>query len=736
VAGATFVNRLITQVQLIGAAEFSKRIIGIGTSHSTMASRVDEAAKRVIRANEQMEASQKRMEQAKANMVKSNRARRLARTDLLDAASLVNNASQKRMAAAQASAVVASAYDAAKQTATAKSRNLKQAQAAELNRVLTMTRLRNIINDPASTMGQVKAAGRSYKILEGREGINRTNIRRSQLEKLEADVALSRAAQDLAKNNERLRASENGVAAARANLKKKTDDLNKANSQHGKNIGDFVRSRNQFQRSSDRHRGAEDTQARLLQTKNTMDAVARSTMVHAAAIAAFFTALDWSKKIIQTAMEFQKFRMQLNFLYHDARKGGEAFAWVQKFAERTPFTVESTMEAMRTMIAMGINPTAERMKLLGGMADLFQRDFADAAKAVGFALAGNFSRMQRGFAITRQEVQRFSKVKLFDGKNQVRDVEALRKAIFALMRAKYGGYIDEMGKSATVAITNVGDAWRNMLSRIGAGQLDSVTKAAERIKAALDNVDAEKILPIMMVLKALTAAILALTGLVSGLFALINSAIIGVATGLALLVEMTGRLTGNKEMAKYGYDAVNRGMELEKLNLSVPLEIFKAAMGVGKSIGSDWDQLQKSRAENQAKANPIYWEKQGKTPFEAFAMSKKYQQMNAGLGQNTSKNKAFNDNPPGIVETKQNAGSQLASQFVREVIGGSKLAQIGVRPSELPGIQERMGGGLTMRLETGEGEDLHNAMAGIVQEVLRTLNRHGLAPPVRVQGAR
>lgn len=183
---------------------------------------------------------------------------------------------------------------------------------------------------------------------------------------------------------------------------------------------------------------------------------------------------------VKAATEFQTLRLELETLYGSAKKGDQAFDWAKNFAVRTPFQIEDTVKALKFMVADGINPTEQRMRDLGGMAKIFEKDFSDAVKAVNQGAQGHFRRLQDSFGgINKEMVNRIAGKEIFDqAGHSVRSYSETVDALFQVIHSKYGPAIKDLEGSTATALSNVKDAWKNFLATVGDGQLGVVKDTA------------------------------------------------------------------------------------------------------------------------------------------------------------------------------------------------------------------------------------------------------------------
>ncbi len=102
-----------------------------------------------------------------------------------------------------------------------------------------------------------------------------------------------------------------------------------------------------------------------------------------------------AKSVIKTSDEFKRYQMTLQALIGNTQKANKEWQILLKFAEQTPYTITDVMQAYKTMVAYGLNPSVQMMKALGDTGAALGKDVLPRlAYALGQIGAASKIRMQ------------------------------------------------------------------------------------------------------------------------------------------------------------------------------------------------------------------------------------------------------------------------------------------------------------------------------------------------------
>lgn len=200
--------------------------------------------------------------------------------------------------------------------------------------------------------------------------------------------------------------------------------------------------------------------------------------------------------MFQTAGQFEDFEIMLTNLEGSSEKARQSMAWVQKFAEKTPYSLEEVMEAFVQLKAYGIDPMGGALVALGDTAAGMNKRLMDAVEALADAETGEFERL-KSFAIrTKVEgdkvtfsYQKNGKAIEKVAKNQS---AAIRGVLIEVMGGKFLGMMDQKSKGFNGLVRNMGDKWTQFLNMVAdAGVFDKVKGRLEQILARVDQMAAD-----------------------------------------------------------------------------------------------------------------------------------------------------------------------------------------------------------------------------------------------------
>lgn len=117
------------------------------------------------------------------------------------------------------------------------------------------------------------------------------------------------------------------------------------------------------------------------------------------AIAASALAFGFGKTVIET----EKLRGSLVTMVGDVDRAGIAFDALTSFAERTPFTLDQSVQAFIKMKALGLEPTESALESFGNTAAAMGKDMSQMIEAVADASTFEFERLKEFGIKARQE---------------------------------------------------------------------------------------------------------------------------------------------------------------------------------------------------------------------------------------------------------------------------------------------------------------------------------------------
>jgi hypothetical protein len=467
---------------------------------------------------------------------------------------------------------------------------------------------------------------------------------------------------------ERLEKQQGRLASASAKAAAAQDKLNRAHERMMRSINSPNGTYQGFQRAQAAYLGRSqqasnaynimNTQQRKVNAADTMKQNARGDMMATiGGVVGVYAAqkiTELGAAAMETSIKFENLRTSLTVLYRDAAVGEQAFEWVKNFAKQTPFSVESATQAFIRLTTLGIQPTVRNLKILGGLGNMFGRDFSDVAMAAGIGAAGNFSRLIRGFGIRREDVAANAPKGTvpLQGAIAAKDRPVVFEAILKTIEQKFPGAFDRFAATTETARSNFYDSVQQVLASMaklafGSDSLKKTFDGLRQIAGFVNNV-----------IKALD---------------IFKGALILGATAFTIgVIEILDKVT-------FGL--------LNKL--------------IGGKLSTASDYL--------AAAGQEQWRQMGLT----LQSMSKY---------------AIASEPPQAPLGKPLGGEEAntMANAIRQIVGQSGIAQIGVNASELPGLGNPMKKPpVTVKVEGSNGSNFNQLVEEILNKFLYDANRHG-----------
>lgn len=228
-------------------------------------------------------------------------------------------------------------------------------------------------------------------------------------------------------------------------------------------------------------RGIQKIDKGLGNAENKANGLAGSFKDIGAAVSAYFSAqaiADFTKQIIATSAEFQKFNAVLTNTLGSNALAGSIMGQIQKFAAKTPFGVRELTDAFVKLANQGFVPTGKQMRQLGDLASSTGKSFDQLAEAILDAQTGEYERLKE-FGIKAKDA---GDQVIFTFKGVATEVDktssSIRDYITSLGDAQgVSGSMAAISKTLGGEISNLEDSWDNLLKTIGEGT-DGVFKDA------------------------------------------------------------------------------------------------------------------------------------------------------------------------------------------------------------------------------------------------------------------
>ena len=207
----------------------------------------------------------------------------------------------------------------------------------------------------------------------------------------------------------------------------------------------------------------------------------------------------FTKSVVEASSRAEDLKTTLETVTGSAKAGDEAFKFINDFATRTPFDIETLTETFIKLKAAGIEPTEQLLTQFGDMAavttdrigslnaitDLFARTTAGGLGLEDLNRLADrgvpvFDIFQEKLGLTRLEVSEFGKT--------AEGAAKLKDALLEGLDEKFGGGMEKASENLSVSLSNLGIAANNALIAVGEGGLsDAINNAAKRMSDFIVN---------------------------------------------------------------------------------------------------------------------------------------------------------------------------------------------------------------------------------------------------------
>jgi len=239
------------------------------------------------------------------------------------------------------------------------------------------------------------------------------------------------------------------------------------------------------------------------QTQN----LAKQVAVAIASYATLTTATGFVKDIVRVRGEFQQLNVAFTTMLGSKEKADKLMAEVTQFAATTPFELKDVAGATKQLLAFGIEADKIKgtLRSLGDISAGIGAPIGEIAYLFGTIKTQQQATLvdlkqfaQRGIPIYEElaKVTKFSADQLAQGGENIKvsfsDIEKAFQNLTA-EGSKFGGLMEAQSKTLTGQLSNLSDAWNQMLNNIGqsnegvfAGAIGAATSLVQNYDKVLD----------------------------------------------------------------------------------------------------------------------------------------------------------------------------------------------------------------------------------------------------------
>ncbi len=172
-------------------------------------------------------------------------------------------------------------------------------------------------------------------------------------------------------------------------------------------------------------------------------------------------------KFKDVAVETDKLRASLKTVTGSVEAAGQAFAELEKFAGKTPFTLDQSINAFIRMKSLGLDPTEKALTSFGNTASAMGKDLTQMIEAVADASTGEFERLKEFGIRAKQQGDEvsftFQGVTTKVGKNADEIVDYLEQ----IGNAQFAGAMADQMQALPGLFSNLEDSTNSLFRTIG-----------------------------------------------------------------------------------------------------------------------------------------------------------------------------------------------------------------------------------------------------------------------------
>jgi hypothetical protein len=205
--------------------------------------------------------------------------------------------------------------------------------------------------------------------------------------------------------------------------------------------------------------------------------------------------------VIRVRSEFEKYEAILTNSLGSKSKALKELQMLQEFATKTPFALQELTGAFVKLVNYGLKPTRDELVKYGDLASSVGKGFDQLTEAIADAVTGEFERLKEFGIKAKKEGDKIT----FTFKEQATVVDDNAQSIKEYI-TQLGEMEGVMGSMAAISetmggkISNLGDAWDNMLNKMGertGGVINGIvamfTDGLNKISQQLEILNAEEL---------------------------------------------------------------------------------------------------------------------------------------------------------------------------------------------------------------------------------------------------
>jgi len=361
------------------------------------------------------------------------------------------------------------------------------------------------------------------------------------------------------------------------------------------------------------------------------------------------------KSFIDVASSIEKFRTQLMMVSDDAKQADQALAAIREFARTSPLETEDVVKAYVRLRAVGIDPTIEQMKTLGGVALLFNTELSDMLNA--FIGMNKRTLRQYGIEIDRtgkQAVIASGKIRIETAK----DAASIRQGLLQVWEQRFPDAINKASGTFAAKVAIIKSNIWEMQAALMDDLMPGVHGATDGIKDFSDTMMER----FGIVRKTIVVLISTLRILWNALKIIYSPFIAGTGQAIIALKALVKTMYQASQIFNEFFIRIGKGIKAAvTLNFGEAKDVFS---GFGEFITSRVDSMKTAWSDSFSEMQAVGSAWAQMTKQDAQGIADAWKAMTGSLGRSTSKA------TPGL------PGTGATGANVDEEGGKDKLAQL------------------------------------------------------------
>lgn len=224
-----------------------------------------------------------------------------------------------------------------------------------------------------------------------------------------------------------------------------------------------------------------------------LDRMKNRGKVAAAALAGVAAGLA-TRKLIQSARQFDVLNAQLETATGSAQGASVAFDAIKEFAATTPFDLAQVTEGFVKLVNLGLDPSERALESYGNTASAMGKSLNQLIEAVANAATGELENLKKFGIKARNQGDTIAFTFRGVTKTVANEASEIEGYLQSLGENEFSGAMQRRADTLDGALSNLGDTWDQLfftIANAGVGDLieGGVRKATEAIQLLIDLID-------------------------------------------------------------------------------------------------------------------------------------------------------------------------------------------------------------------------------------------------------